>query len=362
MHTRRFVSVFVLLPLLLMIACRESPASEKPNDALASPGAAGHATVAGGHAEALHFEWERGDGTVALLHDGKPVWRLHYGSDSAKPFFHPLALVGGQAVTWQSPPDHPWHRGLWFSWKYLQKVNYWEEDRQTGKSPGQTLVRTRTVETRDDHSAEIELEIVYAPPGEEAVLKERRVLAISAPNGEGGYSINWKATFTAGTNDVVFDRTPLPGEKGGQLFGGYAGLSLRTARDFRNVAVAATSDPGKEVNNRRRFQASAVDFSGTLGGREVGVAFFDDPHNINAPSPWYVITNPKVPFGYVNAAVILYGPYTLPAGKSMTLRYRVVIHAGRWDKTRLTREESEDDPRNATRPHRRPDRPRRETR
>lgn len=337
MSVRRLVSI---VPLSLMVLCCASLAGAESSKSPAPAGEARHAVVAANPAKALSFEWERRGGTVALLHQGKPVWRLHYGSDLPKPFFHPLALVGGQAVTWQSPPDHPWHRGLWFSWKYLQDVNYWEEDRKTGKSPGQTLVTASTIETRDDHSAKIELDIVYSPPGKEPVLKEHRVLAISAPNEEGGYSIDWQGRFTAGVRDVVFDRTPLPGEKGGKLFGGYAGLSLRTARNFSNVAVAATSAPGKEANSRRRFRAAAVDFSGTLGGREVGVAFLDNPHNINAPSPWYVITNPKIPFGYVNAAVILYGPYTLPARKSMTLRYRIAIHAGRWNKARLVHEES----------------------
>lgn len=325
------------LLVLVLSAVTEAVPGTPGNNEPAVAAAAQKQTAAADSAQVTGFEWQRGDGTVALLHEGTAVWRFHYGRDAAKPFFHPLTLVGGKAVTWQSPPDHPWHLGLWFSWKYLNKVNYWEADRKTGKSPGETRVTGSRVTTGNDYSARIALDIAYAPTGQHTVLAERRVMTVSAPDRRGGYTIDWRATFTAGNRDVVFDRTPLPGEKGGKMFGGYAGLSLRTAAEFRNWVVAATSDPGPEMNDRRRFRAAAVDFSGTTGGQEVGVAFFDDRQNINAPSPWYVITNPRVPFGYVNAAVILYGPYTLPAGKSMTLHYCIVIHPGRWNKVQLSR-------------------------
>ena len=29
-------------------------------------------------------------------------------------------------MTADRPPDHIWHHGLWFSWKFINKVNYWE--------------------------------------------------------------------------------------------------------------------------------------------------------------------------------------------------------------------------------------------
>jgi hypothetical protein len=41
---------------------------------------------------------------------------------------------------------------------------------------------------------------------------------------------------------------------------------------------------------------------------------------------------------YINPAVICFKPHTLPAGESLTLRYRVVIHPGHWDAPDLRRE------------------------
>jgi hypothetical protein len=41
---------------------------------------------------------------------------------------------------------------------------------------------------------------------------------------------------------------------------------------------------------------------------------------------------------FFSPAVICYGPHTLPAGAVMTLRYRVIVHPGRWDRRRLDSE------------------------
>jgi hypothetical protein len=70
------------------------------------------------------------------------------------------------------------------------------------------------------------------------------------------------------------------------------------------------------------------DYSGVLNGREMGIAILDHPDNLNAPSPWYAI-NAQV-MHYFSPAVICYGPHTLKAGEQLRLRYRVVVHPGRW--------------------------------
>jgi hypothetical protein len=45
--------------------------------------------------------------------------------------------------------------------------------------------------------------------------------------------------------------------------------------------------------------------------------------------------DPKVPFGYFSPALLFNEPYTLPAGRNLSLRYRVLIHPGRIGKDLL---------------------------
>lgn len=289
------------------------------------------------------MEWQTGPGSVALMCDGITTWQFNYATNvSTKPFFHPLALPGGAPLTWQSPDDHVWHYGLWFSWKYLNGVNYWEEDKSTRHCAGVTSWRVVKVETHPDFSARLELELDYRPRNApQPVLTERRQIDITAPASDGSYTLDWRQEFQAGAAAVKFDRTPpQPGESSGQAYGGYAGLSLRFAKQFTNTQVRASGDIGPTKNHRYGFSATAADYSGQIGTNEMGVAFLDHPANSRHPSRWYAIVDPLQSFAFINAAWLQLQPYELPAREKFTLRYRVIIHPARWDTSRLKNEHS----------------------
>jgi len=284
------------------------------------------------------WTWQQEQGqSAALVRGGTVVWQFRYAPDQQHPFFHPVALPDGRVLTWGSPPDHPWHHALWFSWKYLNGVNYWEMDRRTGKSEGRTLWAGVEVQTRPDHTARIEMDLVYRPPEGQAVLAETRTVDVSAPDEGGGYRFDWTSTFTAGETDVKLDRTPLPDEPGGKGFGGYAGLSVRFTGALTERQAATTSGP-VEFNGQSRYRgkAAAMDYSGLIGGRPAGIAICDHPDNLNHPTPWYAIDSKTM--SYFSPAVICYGPHTLKAGSSLTLRYRILVHPDRWDAARLQAE------------------------
>jgi hypothetical protein len=68
----------------------------------------------------------------------------------------------------------------------------------------------------------------------------------------------------------------------------------------------------------------------------MGLAILDHPDNLNAPSPWYAINGREM--HYFSPAVICYGPHQLRRADKFTLRYRVMVHPGRWGETRLQEE------------------------
>jgi type 1 glutamine amidotransferase len=270
--------------------------------------------------------WERTPAAISLLNGGQTVWRFNYAPGHAKPFFHPVGLKDGTSLTWKSPPDHPWHHGLWFSWKFINGLNYWEEDKATGTSQGRTSWEAPQIEAREDHSATIRLALTYAPAGGEVVLREQRTVEISTPDRDGGYHLDWTMVFTAAADQVVLERTPIPGEADGVGHGGYAGLSVRVARDLVNWRLVNADGLAGAEGHRR--PSAAMDFSGTAGGVEAGIAILDHPANRNAPSPWFVVADTQTPFGYFSPAVICLKPHTLRRGEAFTLRYRVVVHPG----------------------------------
>jgi len=276
---------------------------------------------------------------LALVRGNADVWRFHFDSAaSTKPYFDPVCVAGGPSLTWASPPDHRWHYGLWFSWKYIDGLNYWEE--KNGHSEGLTAWSAPQIATREDGSAEIGLELAYRPNAAAApVLTERRTVAVSAPDADGGYRMDWTLAFTVGEHPVTLDRTPPPGEPGGKSWGGYAGLSVRFASAFSNVETVASTigRVPRDAAGRLDVRAAAAEQNGLVAGRPYGVAILAHPANPRAPGDWYPIENPAAPFHYLNAAFLLKSACALKPHETLTLRYRVCVHPGRWDAAALCR-------------------------
>lgn len=275
-------------------------------------------------------DWRRDDRTLAWLAGDQVVWQFSFDAARGKPFFHPLGAVGGASLTNFRPEDHPWHYGLWFSWKYINGVNYWEEERTTGKAQGATRWTPPTITSRPDGSATVRMDLTYVARTGQIDLTEVRVLEISAPAADGSYTIDWQARFTAGPAGAVLDRTPMPGEPKGQPNGGYAGLSLRMAGAPLAIAFLTSEVPVTEfTRDRARPAAPAVACNFAEEGRAVGgVAILSDPANSGERAPWYLIHSAQMRF--VCAALLAPKPLVLRAGGTLALRYRVAVSRAAW--------------------------------
>ena len=265
------------------------------------------------------WAWRQTAASLALVHQNETVWQLNFGPDEPKPNFHPLATPGGRVLTAYEPADHPWHRGLWWAWKYINGVNYWEENRHARTSAGRTTVADSIITPGDDFSARATLTIHYHPPGEPALLSEIRHLAISAPDASGSYHIDWSSTFTAGETPLTLDRTP-PASAGGPRHGGYAGLSLRFSTELENLACL-TSQGTTTAEAAHARPARWLAYSDA----SASAAILDHPDNLRHPQPWYAWNTAHMRF--FSPSPIFDAPLELQAGESFHLRYRILIQA-----------------------------------
>ena len=275
------------------------------------------------------WHWEMADDSFALLGPNGVVWKLNHGPDLNKVYFHPLSTVDGKLLTWNSPPDHVWHHGLWFSWKKINGLNYWEIDRRTGKPAGKTRLLDVEVLKSGQDGAELKLTFAFHPAGkpDDVVLDETVLLEIETPRPDGAYRIDWLQETTARV-DAVFDRTPPPGQPGGKGHGGYGGLSLRGAKDLDRTLMIDSS--GRRDMEIHRQYARWMDTSGVIGKDHAGVTFMDHPGNPRHPVPWFVVKNrlKHGPFTYMNPAILCRQPLTLKKGETLRQFYRVLIHPG----------------------------------
>lgn len=274
--------------------------------------------------------WQRDDKSIAWEIRGQPLWRFSFDPDKGKPFFDSLSAGGPSLIMFQ-PEDHPWHYGLWFSWKYINGANYWEEDRKTGRAEGATRWRVRDIDARPDGSATLQLDLTYTHPSGRVDLAETRELQISAPNADGSYVIDWRAHFTAGEQGAVLDRTPMPGEPKGQVNGGYAGLGLRAAGHPAVMSIMTPQGPVTQfASDRARPGAPIIginlDHAGSATG---GIAIWSDSANIARDAPWYIVQQPQG-MRFVCAAILAPKVHTLPPGGEWRLHYRIAVQAEAW--------------------------------
>ena len=176
------------------------------------------------------------------------------------------------------------------------------------------------------------MDLTYHPASSPVLMTGHHTVTISAPAADGGYFLDWLLEVRAGEQDVLLDRTPPPEAPGGNPSGGYAGLSVRFAKDFLEPEAVSTAGT-VAFTNAFRGKALAMDYSGVLRGQPCGVAILDHAANLNHPTPWYVIRNQHMT--YFSPAVINDAACTLKAGRQLVLRYRVIVHPNRWSAAQL---------------------------
>ena len=282
------------------------------------------ACMSGGLLAAPEFRWEESETSLALLNGERVVWRHIHDAKQSKPCFHPLSTLDGTVLTELRPADHRWHLATWFSWKFINGLNYWEENPKTGLSAGLTEIGAVTVKKGADFSAVIEFRISYNPPGKAPLLEELRTLRVGAPDAAGNYVIDWKSEFTAQEAGDL-GRTPLPGEEGGKAYGGYAGLSVRVSKALRHWSYRDSE--GRE-NGSHGKAARWLEFAGKLpDGGEAGISMFDHPSNPGYPTKWY--ENRGMP--YFSPALLFDKGMSLAKGEKLSLSYRILVQSRRGD-------------------------------
>ncbi|MGN0853683.1 MAG: DUF6807 family protein [Kiritimatiellia bacterium] len=261
---------------------------------------------------------------VRMMRNGRTLWNFEFDPPEGRPHFHPLTLPGGRTLTDIRPKDHVWHLGYWFSWKFINGVNYWEpaDAKRQGTEPeGRTRV-VKTAVRRDGLDCAIDMALEYGPRAEpRPVLAEDRKILIDPPDPNGGYTITVRHKFTALT-DVTLDRTPPHGDPAtGVWGGGYAGPTIRldpALADAFQVRGHAGGTSSAAVTAR---ETTFVDLSDPATGE--GFTFTQ----LKAPATgrFYLWPDRKM----VNASPVYTAPLVLKKGEVLELAYRLAVHADR---------------------------------
>ena len=268
------------------------------------------------------------DGRVDVAIDGKPFTTFYYGSDTMKPYLHPLRSASGKVVTRGYPMekiegetnDHPHHQGLWFTHGDVNGYDFWANVKPDPKKGRIVLEKLRTVKSGKDRG-EIVATFNWQDPNGKTLLREDRRMVFSGDDKT--RIVDFDATLTA-VEKVKFGDTKE---------GTFAIRLNDKMREKGGTGAMVSSTGGQGMKNVWGKAAPWVDYTGSLDGEQVGIAIFDHPQNPRHPTHWHARD-----YGLFAANIFgehdFYndkardGSMTLEPGKSARFRYRVLIHPG----------------------------------
>ncbi len=261
--------------------------------------------------------------TLEVAVGGEPFTTYHFGKEQKKPYFWPIRDGAGQIITRalvkptdRPKPDHPHHRGLWFSVDEVDRsdappphIKFWAEGGRIINVSVDPLVPK-------GNPARFKVVNHWLDRQRQPLLIETTTISIYDNR-----LIAYDATLAAAKDPVTFGDT-----KEG-LFG------FRMVNSMRGSAgkiVSADGHHGETECWGKPFEW--IDYDGPVDGKLVGVAIFDNPHNFR-PSRYHVRSYGLFsisPFGeheYTNKQNPA-KPVNLAPGANLRLRYAIYIHDG----------------------------------
>ncbi|HEU0009148.1 MAG TPA: PmoA family protein [Verrucomicrobiae bacterium] len=257
-------------------------------------------------------------------------------------YFYPLLGPGGAKMTRNWPMeditgeehDHPHHRSLWYSHGAVNGVDFWSESAKSGR-----IVHDKFLEVKSGaDSGVIRSTCKWIAPGGETTMTDERVFRVYARPGSERL-FDFEVTLKAGERDIVLGDTK-EGTMAVRLNESMRGMlpkkpgEKKTPVGKGRIAMSTGAQSNGEGDDRAwGKRAEWCDYSGPVDGKTVGIAIFDHPSNPKHPTWWHVreyglfAANPfgvhefeKQPPGA--------GNLTIEAKKSVTFKYRFLIHEG----------------------------------
>ncbi len=246
-------------------------------------------------------------------------------------YFHPVLGPGGAHMTRSWPMkevegedrDHPHHRSLWYSHGDVNGVDFWAESPKSGK-----IVHDKFLEVKSGTDSGVirSANKWIAPDGSVTMTDERTFRVYARPNSERLF--DFEVTLKAGDKDIVLGDT----KEGSMAVRVNESMRLTQPKKQpgKGRIVQSTGVAGDKTWGKR---AEWCDYSGPVDGKTVGIAIFDHPSNPKHPTWWHVrdyglfAANPFGVHDFEKQAKGA-GDMTIPAGKSITFKYRFYIHEG----------------------------------
>jgi hypothetical protein len=289
-----------------------------------------------------------------IVIDGKPFTSYIYPGPEVikKAVLFPLRTANGTVVTRGYPLeprpneriDHPHHVGMWFNYGDVNGHDFWNNSNAISaenKGPFGTIVHTGVKKAKGGKdTGELTVTADWLDKDSKPILQETTTFYFSGS--ANSRTIDRITTLKALDKQVVFKDN-----KEGLL-------GIRVARELEHpstkpelftdangkvtdvplmnnegVSGLYRTSEGVEGDKVWGTRAKWTNLTGKINGEPVSIAILDHPGNVGYPTYWHARGYGLYAANPLGQKIMSSGKeelnYTLPAGKSVTFRYRVVI-------------------------------------
>jgi hypothetical protein len=296
------------------------------------------------HAAATDVKLTRAADRVRVEIGGK-LFTEYVFKGAPKPFLYPVLAADGTELMRHFPmkkdvdgevKDHPHHRSLWFTHGAVNGVDFWAESDL--KKQGQ-IVNESVEHAVKSGVGEIKSRNKWVGPDGTVHLTDETVVKVRG-TGDARF-LDYEVTLKAPKDKpVVFGdtkegsmaiRLPLwmtPSHKQGKNVHEGKGVIVNAE------GIRETDSTKKKSDVTWGKKSTWVDYHAPKDGKVYGVAMFDHPKNPRHPTWWHVrsyalfAANPFGKHDFESLPDPKAGDLTIPAGESVTFRWRFYFHQG----------------------------------
>jgi hypothetical protein len=276
------------------------------------------------------------DNTVEVTIGGKPFTTYYFSDATPKPYLMPLRPATGivisrsfpvanqvTAADQKRPSFEPHQRPLYFDHGNINGLNFWAESafaQYYNPNVKQPYGRMALKKIEQLEGGSIRARFNLLEPGKRVIAEETQTFRFRGDDRT--RIIDCEFIVDANHGQVTFGDT-----KEG-TFAVRLGPELSAPNDHM-----LNSKGGRGESAIWGKPADWVEYSGTVSGKPVSVVVFDSPQSFRHPTTWHARAYGLLaanPFGLreFDNDPAKDGSWTVPEGKAITFRYRVLIHDG----------------------------------
>jgi hypothetical protein len=274
---------------------------------------------------------------------GGQLFTEYYFKGASRPYCYPVLAPDGTSVVRDFPmkqtpgedTDHPHHRGLMFAHSNANGVDFWNEGTAGTKFPKGSTVNDGTIKTRSGPTGSIEVRNRWMAPDGKLIATDETTIRFRGTSD--ARMIDYEVTIHALPDQPLVMGDNKDGTMAIRLAQWMTMPHKYQKKDLPGVGHILTAT-GERDGAAWGKRADWCDYFAEHNGKTYGVAIFDHPKNLRHPT-WWMARDYGLfaanPFGQhdfestkekpVPAGT---GDYTIPAGGSLTLRYRFYFHFG----------------------------------